>query len=255
MVRRPYRVACNPWRDDDGEVTLHWYITDPGNGTLPYPSRINSLNWRPDNMNPAPVGEVTFADQVFDGWLRIIPPGPGDHICGTREDFELGGLRHTAQPVLVRDGDGIPTCCRAPIGGMVMGGGGQIQYGGFTAGGGFQPATPLTACGGGVFLNLEQLYFCRSPFLGGSAFSFQAPQTAANTSYRIRMAPGKADRYLAVWNGANCSLQQNFTLFGPASQYDVTFSTQAGSSRLYVAAVDGFFTQSIQPWQLLVELA
>jgi len=253
MIRRPYRVDCRPWRDSEDEVTLHWYVTNPANGSLPYPSRINSLNWRPDNMNPAPVGEVTFADQTFDGWGRIIPPMPGDHICGQRSDFEFGGLKDTSEPPLVRDADGIPTCCRPPIGGFVLSGGGIIGDVGTRIGAELRTATPLAACGGGIFLELGVQYFVRCIALGGSVVSFQFPQTAPGQTYRIRAAAGKTDRQLVCWNGATCSLQQNFTSFGPADQYDETFGTQAGSSRLYVGMVDGFFSQSITPWWLLVE--
>lgn len=126
--RRPYKTACRPFRDDDTEVTVHWYSVPKANGTLGFPCRINSLDWRDFGINPAPVGEVTAADREFDGWGRIVPPPPGDHVCGRREDFELGGLIGGPGPPLTRAADGIPTCCRAELGGMVLGGDGQVQY-------------------------------------------------------------------------------------------------------------------------------
>lgn len=144
--RRPYRTACRPWRDSSEEVTVHWYVVPPENGTLPYPSRINSLCWRDAQMNPSPVGEVSAGEQFFDGWGRIVPPiPPGDHICGTREDFELGGLRNTDEPPLTRGPDGIPTCCRGVVGGVVLGGEAVIPD--------IQPTGP----GGGVLAG-EALY-------------------------------------------------------------------------------------------------
>jgi len=101
---------------------LHWYAVPAENGTLPYPSRINSLQWRPDQINPSPVGEVSCGVQTYDGFGRIVPPVPGDHICGTREDFEFGGLEDSEEPPLIRGADGIPTCCRDPIRGVMIGG-------------------------------------------------------------------------------------------------------------------------------------
>lgn len=124
--RRPYRTKVRPWRDSQEEVTIHWYQVPKQNGTLPYPSRINSLAWRDLGLNPSPVGEVPLADVEFDGWNRIVAPLPKDHICGTREDFVLGGLKNTSAPPLIRGNDGIPTCCRAEIKGVDLGGVGLV---------------------------------------------------------------------------------------------------------------------------------
>lgn len=135
MVRRPYRTTVRPFRDSDVEATVHWYIVPWENGTLPYPCRINSLDWRPDRYNPSPVGEVTWAPRVFDGWGRIVPPPPGDHVCGDRSDFELGGLYLPDEPPVTRDLDGIPTCCRPAIDGLVIGGAGiEVPPVAFSAG-------------------------------------------------------------------------------------------------------------------------
>lgn len=123
MVRRPYRTTCRPFKDSDAEVTVHWYVVPDDTPTLPYPSRINSIDWRDNRVNPSPVGEVTFADRPFDGWGRIVPPIPGDHICGTRADFADGGTYLPDDPPFPRGEDGIPLCCRPEIGGLVVGGG------------------------------------------------------------------------------------------------------------------------------------
>lgn len=122
MIRRPYRTACRFFRDSEVESTVHWYIVPPTNPVLGFPCRINSLDWRDNRMNPGPVGEVTFAERPFDGWGRIVPPIPGDHLCGTREDFELGGRYLPDDPPFERGADGIPLCCRPDIGGIEVGG-------------------------------------------------------------------------------------------------------------------------------------
>ena len=167
MVRRPYRVACRPWRNSELEVTLHWYVTNPANGTLPYPCRINSLDWRPDNINPAPVGEVSFADRIFDGWDNVAVPMKGDHICGTRDDFVNGGVYDPDAVPLERDIDGIPTCCRPPIGGVVLGGEAVL-------------AEPIELGGGGVAL-------------GGSA-----PLVPALCSYTVTSSSPVEEHVLAA---------------------------------------------------------
>lgn len=122
MVRRPYRTKCRFFRDSDVECDVHWYIVPAENGTLGVPCRINSLDWRDNRMNPGVIGEVSFADRPFDGWGRIVPPTPGDHLCGSPEDFREGGRYLPDDPPFPRADDGIPFCCRPPLGALLVGG-------------------------------------------------------------------------------------------------------------------------------------
>lgn len=101
---------------------MHWYIVPRTAPLLGMPCRINSIDWRDNRVNPSPVGEVTFADRPFDGWGRIVPPIPGDHLCGTAEDFAHGGRYLPDLPPFPRAADGIPLCCRPPLGGVRLGG-------------------------------------------------------------------------------------------------------------------------------------
>jgi hypothetical protein len=160
MIRRPYRTTVRPFRDSETEAVIHWYAVPWSNGTLPFPSRINSLDWRPDRFNPSPVGEVTWAPRIFDGWGRIVPPPPGDHVCGDPSDFELGGLYLPDEPPVTRDIDGIPTYCRPAIDGLVIGGEGiRIQP---------QPFSPGAVVMGGTGIVADvQTFSAGALVLGG----------------------------------------------------------------------------------------
>lgn len=122
MGRRPYRTTMRPFRDSDVEVTVHWYKVPASNPRLPYPSRINSLDWRDGQFSYSPVGEVVGVEREFDGWGHVVPPIPEDHICGERDDFEFGGRYLPDDPPLERGADGIPTCCRPAFAGVAFGG-------------------------------------------------------------------------------------------------------------------------------------
>lgn len=65
---------------------------------------------------------------TFDGWGRITPPVT-DHICGTEDDFFNGGTTDPDLPPVLRRPDGIPLCCGADLGGLVIGGAGAIVIG------------------------------------------------------------------------------------------------------------------------------
>jgi hypothetical protein len=122
MVRAPYRTACRFLRDSDQEATIHWYVVPWSNGTIGIPSPINSSYWRPFWFNPGRVGEVNFAPRHYDGWGRIVPPIPGDHLCGEAEDFRRGGLYQPSLPPFERAADGVSLCCRPELGGVLLGG-------------------------------------------------------------------------------------------------------------------------------------
>lgn len=122
MVRAPYRTTCRFFRDSEHEDVIHWYVVPWSNGTLGIPSPFMSIRWRPYWVNPGPVGEVTFAEQHYDGWGRIVPPIPGDHLCGEETDFRHGGRYLPSLPPIQRAADGISECCRPELGGMEMGG-------------------------------------------------------------------------------------------------------------------------------------
>ena len=105
---------------------MHWYVVPEETPDLPFDSIINSLDWRNQPWTATGPGEVYGAPREFDGWGRIPPPAPPlTHICGTEEDFRLGGLRDTSEPPLDRDVTGIPTCCQT-FGGIVLSGTGAV---------------------------------------------------------------------------------------------------------------------------------
>lgn len=81
---------------------------------LPYPSKIRPLSdvYFPWVQND--VGEVYGAERKLNH--KVAPPFiVGQHVCGTREDFEVGGTRDAISPPVVYDKNGIPLCCQPAI--------------------------------------------------------------------------------------------------------------------------------------------
>jgi hypothetical protein len=94
------------------------------NGALPFPSRVNPLDWYTDPHRHTGVGEVYGEDRTFASAkpVRVL----GDHVCGTEDDFRLGQLREDGRPPTEYWPSGIPKCCdtdrREAEGGMGLGG-------------------------------------------------------------------------------------------------------------------------------------
>jgi len=224
-----------PFKDSDTEVTIHWYKTDPALGTLPYPSRINSLSWRPNQFNPGPVGEVSFEPQVFDGWGRIIPPIMDPHILGTRSDFEDGGSYLPDEPPVVRGPDGIPVQCRPPLGGVGIGGTGVVPSGGPTLTGGFNGTSLLNStCTATGVLPRDAPCFAPPFFDAGSNSRFitLTGLTQGHTYRLIAAENGSGYTDLRVEGGGPCGLATWFVDYPGPGPWDITFTVPVSGLNL-----------------------
>lgn len=78
---------------------------------LPYPSKIRPLSdvYFPWVAND--VGEV-YGEARTLNHKKTPPFVAGQHICGTRKDFEIGGVRDDVAPAVVYDQNQIPVCCQ-----------------------------------------------------------------------------------------------------------------------------------------------
>jgi hypothetical protein len=124
--RRPYTTTARPFRDSTETREVDWYITRDDAPALPYSSALNSLDdqetrlWYEDQWH----NEDPRADRIYNGQGPFPCAGAG-HVCGTRDDFEQGGLFPGSAPAPPVDINGIPLCCNpciVPQGGGVGGG-------------------------------------------------------------------------------------------------------------------------------------
>lgn len=89
-------------------MRLDWYFTDLP--FLPFPSVINSLDWRDDPWEPHLLGEQYGQSRNYNGKERIEGL-TGEHVCGDEADFANGQpWPYTGEPILYDDA-GIPVCC------------------------------------------------------------------------------------------------------------------------------------------------
>lgn len=245
MVRRPYRTTCRFFNDSDEENTIHWYVVPKTNPTLPYKFLIYPNDQNDLRMNPKAFGEVPLEPRPFDGWNRIVPPVPTDHICGDPADFAAGCSITDPRPPLVRGPDGIPTCCRPIQQGLVVGGtapaanpsgggvlGGAVEYFGTTI---FCPSAPdwfplttssvaVVNCGSGV-----------------SATYLRVRGLAVGSTYRFTFHVTATTNEIHLFGGLSCfaGIQYNDAI-GPGSlSYTFDKTIPAGANEQWVLVADG----------------
>ena len=120
MARRPYTTTVRPFRDSDRTVRIRWYPARLADGTLPFPSRICSHDWMTRPWEAEGVGEVYGESRNFNRAKPLVGPRT-DHVCGDKEDFELGEvLNETLRPNTYTR-QGIPDCCGIPDPPVVVG--------------------------------------------------------------------------------------------------------------------------------------
>lgn len=110
MARRPYTTTVRPFRDSDATVQIRWYPARPEDGTLPFPSRINSIDWMTDPHTKEGVGEVWNTSRNYNH-AKPIPGPKRTHVCGTEDEHGQGGLISDTRPEMVYAPSGLPWCC------------------------------------------------------------------------------------------------------------------------------------------------
>lgn len=129
FIRRPYRTRVRPFSDHNTSVIIRWFPCAPGHRTLPFPSAITSLDWDSDPEAATGVGEVYGAPRNFVNSKPVAGSGTG-RFCGTASMFMRGTTFDFDKPPVIYDANGLPVCCRGPLGadgGIVTGGGCTVE--------------------------------------------------------------------------------------------------------------------------------
>lgn len=97
--------------DPTHESPIHWYFVPDTRAWLPFPSVINSLNWRdkpPKVIDVGDLGEIPGRVRAYS--KGVTPLGAnGTVIAGTSSDFDLGGT--AADPPIPIIPSGLPATC------------------------------------------------------------------------------------------------------------------------------------------------
>jgi hypothetical protein len=111
MARRPYTTLVRPFRDSDRTVRIRWYPARPEtDGTLPFPSRICSLDWATNPHAVEGVGEVYDAPRRYNGARALVGP-PTRRVCGTEDQFRNGAYFDDDRAPTEYFPNGLPKCC------------------------------------------------------------------------------------------------------------------------------------------------
>jgi hypothetical protein len=137
-MRSCYRTKLRPYKDSVEEVWIRWFFLPPGTPFLPFEHRFTSANWLADRELPWPIpGEVQGAPRIWIAGERPEGIPPGEHYCGTPEQWRDGPSIADKDdgPIVIGPGVG---CCPTIAGGLAIGGEGIVS--------GHWP--PVAGCGG-----------------------------------------------------------------------------------------------------------
>lgn len=110
MARRPYSTDARFFSDSDLEAKIVWYPVAEPVECLPFPSRVNSLDWHSQPWRAAGVGEVFGAPRVYNG-RKALPYAVGLTPCKPAETFTDGEPLDPSAPAQEYNPDGFPRCC------------------------------------------------------------------------------------------------------------------------------------------------
>jgi hypothetical protein len=110
MARRPYTTDARFFSDSSQIVRIKWFPVAFPVECLPFPSRINSLDWRSRKYEVTGVGEVFGADRPYNG-AKPIPYAVGLEPCQPAAVFAQGEHFDPDLPPQLYDEMGMPLCC------------------------------------------------------------------------------------------------------------------------------------------------
>ncbi len=143
MARRPYTTKARLLAGSDQQFDLVWYPALASAGVLPFPSKVNSLDWSTHPWLAAGIGEVFGATRNYNG-KTALSYATGLTPCGDPLWFLEGEPLGLSLPPAGYNPDGFACCC--------------------LPGGGFSPVNPcLTA----------------TPMMNGDTFSFLLPTSGS----------------------------------------------------------------------------
>jgi hypothetical protein len=151
MLRAGYTTEIRPFRDSDVTVKIKWFRANVGAPTLPFASSIVSLNWNPFPETKTGPGEVYNVPRPFYHG-RPVEGIPAGHVCGPPDWFRRGAPFDPSRPPTQYGPDGIATCCRPLLGGVLLGGTAPapVADGGLLLGGSAPHYNPVIGSGGAV---------------------------------------------------------------------------------------------------------
>jgi len=165
------------FKDDAQEVDLAWYpVADPVE-VLPFPSKVNSLDWSSHPWLAAGVGEVWDEPRTYNG-RKALPYAVGLAPCKPAAVFIEGEVLDPELPAQIYNLDQFPACCLnvwTPDGGIEWDGAAEVEE---------QPPAG-TSCATAAVLNVGQWYVYHVPGDGFADFWCWEGLTGLVT-YRLR---------------------------------------------------------------------
>jgi len=227
--RRPYSTQCRFFSDSDEEVRIRWYPALPDAGTLPFPSKITSLDWSSWPWLASGVGEVFKAsrgptllgDRPYNG-AQAIPYMHGIDPCKGSEVFKNGEPYDPSAPPQLYDENLIPLCCInfiTPAGGIEWDGTAPVSY-----------SPPNNTCPTAILMDPSNSFSVTIP--AGEERWYKVNIATAGTAYHWHMTVTPFSFgfiQMAEPNGTNCGDLVGTGLFNVlTSPADINFVTVAG---------------------------
>lgn len=247
LIRRPFRTRARLLRDSDQEFDIRWYFAAEGAQQLPWPSPIHVLHRNDQEWIKTSVGDLLFADTTLEKPNVVNPLPAGDHYHGTEEDFREGGLYLPDLPPFPRDEDGIPTVCRPPVHGLVLGGVGiTTPPARLVLAGGTQFTFAGTGFGGTALDRFS--YWCK-PNANSLFSAMNLVSATGGSNFRIRAWSGIENRKLVFYQLDGFGSPISTTDLGYAATYDATIP-RVTLAVFFLATMQTDLPGSFDPWQL-----
>ena len=233
------------FREDNRTVRIRWYPVTLPVECLPFPSKINSLDWSSHPWLADGVGEVFGSDRDYNA-AKALPYALGLTPCEPAEVFHLGETFDPDRPPQVYNEDQFPLCCldiATAAGGVMFDGTATVTlisivvlpiYGScaFAI---TQPTFPLAMLG---------LYSCKASFPDNWTPIGLVP--AGGFKLRCVSVPSP-DAHLEFWSG--CGSGSLFTMNNVGDT-----SPLLGTGGIAVDLVRGVLTGPIVPPQIVFEV-
>lgn len=124
IARRPYSTDARFFKDSDTVTRVRWYPVAEPVEVLPFPSKINSLDWSSFPWLAEGVGEVFGPAREYNG-AKALPYAVGLTPCQPASVFLEGEHYDPALPPQSYNSDHFPSCCLN----ITVGKGGELDNG------------------------------------------------------------------------------------------------------------------------------
>lgn len=110
IARRPYSTDARFFSDSEEVVRIRWYPVAEPVECLPFPSKVNSLDWSSHPYLARGVGEVYGVARPYNA-AEAVPYARGLDPCKPAEVFANGEAFDPDAPPQEYDERGLPICC------------------------------------------------------------------------------------------------------------------------------------------------